>query len=376
MAGRWRVRAVVAGVVAVCVLGVGGCAGGDADAKAAARPSVAPVATVIGVWQAQQVFDRYVAARGAAVAGLDGDGFARVETGPLLAESLAVVEARRKRKADWEAGVFRRPEFLIPAERDQPGYPRTFVALSRGDSPIDNPRARALHYFVQEAAGAEWKAAVLSWVYDTPRKAGVFEDNAAALHGYDVRPREVAAFVRGAGGEAALSPRAGADREVCGRYAEWMSFTAPEGGTESADFVPGPLTSGVVEAANAAAGGNWRIVTREQVFAPAAGGVELPVVRLADGKALVTCAFTRTDRWTGDRSVTFPQGGVGSHADVEVLLGAGEAPQSGGESRRWRRTTVRWSVTVTLEVPERGPAEAVACNCLRPRPLSAEGDPE
>ncbi|MGW6868194.1 hypothetical protein ACWGHI_28435 [Streptomyces sp. NPDC054912] len=370
MAGPWRVRGVVAGLVAGCVLAAGGCAGGGADGKApaAARPSVAPVATVIGVWQAQQVFDRYVAARKAAVEGLDADGFGRVETGPLLAESLAVVEARRKRKADWPAGVFRRPEFLLPAERDQPGYPRTFVALSRGDSPIDNQRARAVHYFVQEAAGAEWKAAVLSWVYDAPRKSGVFDDNAPSLHGYDVRPREVAAFARGAGGEAALSPRAGADSEVCGRYARWMSFTAPEGEPENVDFVPGALTGGLVEAFNAGPSG-WGRVTREQAFEVTGGGAELPVVRLTDGRALVTCAFTRTDRWTG-RSVVFQHGGRGSHADVEALLGGGEEPG------RWRRTTVRWSVTVTFEVPERGPAEVVACNCVRPHPLSAEGIPK
>ncbi|MET9604568.1 hypothetical protein ABZZ17_05805 [Streptomyces sp. NPDC006512] len=220
-----------------------------------------------------------------------------------------------------------------------------------------------MHYFVQAAPGAEWKAVALSWVYDAPRRPGVFDDTAYARYGFDVRDREVAGFARGAGGEAVLSPAAGADREVCGRYAKYLTFTAPDGEAESADFVPGELTTEVVGAYNAGDAEMREVTWRQEL--EVAGGLELPVVRLADGKSLVTCTFTRTDRLTAPRSMAFRYGSGLRYREAEALLG--------GEGKSWRRTTVRWSVTASVEVPERGPADVVGCSCLRPFPLSADG---
>ncbi|AWZ16930.1 hypothetical protein DRB96_37535 [Streptomyces sp. ICC1] len=307
-----------------------------------------------------------------AVYAKDKDALAKVETGALFEESATLqylnIEpgARVMREMDWV-------DYLIPTERDQPGYPRSFTALFRGTQDREQDRAAGLYYFVQAEAGAPWKAAAKSWATDRPApqlKPGQHEDHVYGVAGFDIRDKPIAAPARGEAGSAVLSPTAAGDREVCGRYAEYLSFTAPDGEPGSDHFVPGKLTSDIVTAYNAEdkeKGWNGNIRSR---FAFEATGVDLPVLRLADGKSLVTCTFvqtTRTDSKPGqDRRFTF--GSVRLSKDwAGILLGS--------DNEWWTSTTVRRSVTATFEVPARGPADVVGCNCLNPPVLSAEGSP-
>ncbi|MFJ6798967.1 hypothetical protein [Streptomyces sp. NPDC091268] len=326
----------------------------------APAPSPSPVATVIGKEQAEQVFARYATESFAAEERRDEAAVAALQTGPLLEASRARYGQLRQGFPVGSETRYAQPVFLLPAERDQPGHPRSFVVLSK---PSWDPGGAetAVHYFVQEAPGGEWKAAAASWLNDGPTRKPK-RDAPYGYAGFGLRDKEIAPVARDAAGVVTLSPTAGADREVCGRYEEYMTFTAPDGEPQSADFVPGPLTSGIVTAYNRA-NENLDFVRKRYHF-EAVGG-ELPVVRLADGKSLVTCTFLRTDHWTGTDSAF--RYGTGRFKDVDALLGGGNA--------WWRDTTVRRSVTVSFEVPTAGPAEVVGSNSLKAPMISAEGTP-
>ncbi|MFI8503887.1 hypothetical protein ACIGFK_36095 [Streptomyces sp. NPDC085524] len=318
---------------------------------------------VIGKEQAETVFNRYAWERRDAVARRDREALAAVETGPLLAENQAWVDLLKAR-AGWAGWVdsFGRPEFLIPAEKDQQGHPRSFAVLSREFAGSGKSRASAVHYFVQEAPGGEWKAAAMSWVND--RAAAPDPARTNEVGGFRLRDKEIAAPVRDAAGVVTLSPTAAADREVCGKYAKYMSFSLPDGEPVSEHFVPGVLTGGVVGDYNRL-GEGLELVDKRVSF-EAAGG-ELPVVRLADGKSLVTCTFVRTDFWEG-RKATFKYGST-DLGDVGAVIG--------GMDKWWRDSTVRRSVTVSFEVPAGGgPADVVGSNAHVARVLSAEGTPK
>ncbi|WP_405922364.1 hypothetical protein [Streptomyces sp. NBC_00122] len=140
------------------------------------------------------------------------------------------------------------PEYLIPAERDQPGE---------------------------------------------------LDDHFHGNFHFEVRDKPIAAPVREASGAVALSPTAAEARGACGRYAQYLSFTAPNEVPESEHFTPGKLTSEVVASYNNEdKRQEWKGLIR-QSYAFEVAGAELPVLRLADGKSLVTCTFVRTDHWEG-----------------------------------------------------------------------------
>ncbi|MFD9356932.1 hypothetical protein [Streptomyces sp. NPDC060031] len=328
---------------------------------AAAPPSPAPTAAmVIGKEQAEQVFNRYAEESFDAEVRRDEEAAAKLQTGPLLEASRARYAQLKQAFPVAAESRYTQPSFLIPAERDQPGYPRSFVVLSKSSW---NPAGRetAVHYFVQEAPGGEWKAAAGSWVNDGPMKTQN-EDTPSRHAGFGTRDKEIAPVGRDAAGAVTLSPTAGADREVCERYAEYMTFTAPDGEPQSEHFVPGDLTTGIVKAYNEA-NENLDFTRRRYHFEVV--GQELPVVRLVDGKSLVTCSYRRTDHWSG-KDAAFRYG-TGRFKDVDALLGGG--------NKWWRDTTVRRSVTVTFEVPQAGPADVVGSNSLKAPLLSAEGTP-
>ncbi|MER7468579.1 hypothetical protein [Streptomyces sp. NPDC097981] len=95
-------------------------------------------------------------------------------------------------------------------------------------------------------------------------------------------------------------------------------------------------------------------------------GPEMPVLRLADGRSLVTCSFIRTDRWQGKSGASsYYTFWYGKDSPQDALLGGG--------NKHWLNTEVRLSMTVTFEVAPQGRAEVVGCNCLQPALLSAEG---
>ncbi|MGP3690227.1 hypothetical protein ACTVZO_36960 [Streptomyces sp. IBSNAI002] len=369
---RPAVLAAIAGCVALaaCSPAKGE---GKAGEKAGTSSLAPPVPTVIGWDQAEEVVTRGF--RQAASA-RDETTLATLLTGALLQESVAQVRLKRwpdnlVRKA--ETDMYRR-EYLIPTERDQPGYPRSFAVLFRMTDTAEKDRAAGMYYFVQAEPGAAWKAAARTWATDRPAPQlppEQFEDRGYGTYGFEVRDRPIAAPAREPAGAAALSPTAASDRRVCGQYAEYLGFTAPHGEPESENFVPGKLTGEVVDSYNAEDGKKeWKGDLRHR-YAFEVTGPELPVLRLADGKALVTCSYVRTDHREGKSGPTtsFKYGGENAASrDTDQLLGGGH--------KWWRNTDVRRVMTATFEVPEQGPADVVGCNCLNPPVLSAEGTPK
>ncbi|MFZ3499522.1 hypothetical protein ACODT5_41030 [Streptomyces sp. 5.8] len=343
-----------------------GAGGPKAAESKAGAPSVsaAPVmARVIGKEQAEKVFNDYAFARAFAEQGADVARVSAVEAGPLLEQTKARFE-RQKAKgwATYKGNTFERSVFVIPTEREQPGYPRTFAVISERDSGLE-VRARAVHHFAQAEAGGRWMAVAESWVNGAPpteKGAGVTPRYKALK--IEVRDKEIAApqAEPGAGG-GVLSVTAAEDRKVCGRYAQYLSFTAPRGERESEHFVPGPLTSGVVDEMNTdadQAGGRIR-----HVFGYEAVGVDLPVVKLVDGASLVTCTYVRTSHLKNKATTawfTFKK-----NTPIDDMLGGG--------GRHWADVKSRYAVTVVFEVPARGPADVVASNSLDPQLLSAQG---
>ncbi|MFD3717008.1 hypothetical protein [Streptomyces sp. NPDC058674] len=320
--------------------------------------------------QAEKVFEDQL--RGAVYA-THRDALAKVETGALLEESVTQLRLQLTASALSIRNGAYRMEYLIPAERDQPAYPRSFVVLFRMTEKPEQDRAAGLYYFVQAEAGGPWKAAAKTWAADKPASPpgrGQFEDRRYGGFGFDVRDKPIAAPARGEGGSATLSPTAAADRGACARYADYLTFTAPNGIPESEHFAAGKLTSGVVGAYNDEDGRDiWNGLIRHR-YAFEVTGAELPVLRLADGKSLVTCSFVRTDRREGKSGsdAWFTNGSLStSDRQVVTLL---------GDNKNWLRTVVRRSVTATFEVPAQGPADVVGCNCLGPELLSAEGTPK
>ncbi|MET9469658.1 hypothetical protein ABZY44_33675 [Streptomyces sp. NPDC006544] len=305
----------------------------------------------------------------------DEAGLAAVETGLLLEESRTAQRLSRSPDALVMRRAMARPEYLIPSERDQPGYPRSFVVLYRSEEKKQTERTErtaGLYYFLQAEAGCPWKAAAKTWAIDKPAvdfQSGEFDDHFYGNFHFEVRDKPIAAVVRDASGAVALSPTAAEDRSVCGRFAQYLSFTAPDGKPESEHFVPGKLTGEVVAYYNSEEGKSYDgRVTRSYAFESA--GTELPVLRLADGKSLVTCSLVRKDHWEGTKGAwIFSHGNKDTSNETKNRL-------MGGGNRKWLSTDVRNSVTATIEVPAQGPADVVACNCLNPPVLSAEGTPD
>ncbi|MHC6624664.1 hypothetical protein ACYTFC_00900 [Streptomyces globosus] len=361
--GGRRLRVGFAGGVAACAVLVSGCApsgtGGKASGPASAPPAAAPApALVIGKEQAEKVFNTFAWEQSQFRKPGGQAGIASVATDPLLAEyrARAGVPFDRGTAPTPQTG----PAYLIPAERDWPGHPRWFAVVSRNHSQKVE-RAAMMTYFTQAEPGGQWKAAAMTWMHDKPAPQlgeGEFEDRGYERFGFAVRDKEVAAVTRDAAGAAAAAPAAEEEGRVCGRYADYLSFTAPNGDPESEHFAPGRLTSDVVRDQNhpeEESGGMRRSYALEVT------GPTLPVLRLADGKSLVTCSFVRTDHWQGTSwKVRF-----GKDDPRNALLGGGAA--------YWRKATIRHSLTVTFEVPPQGKADVVGCNCRKPALLSAEG---
>ncbi|GGT09187.1 hypothetical protein GCM10010286_38220 [Streptomyces toxytricini] len=366
--GAGRVRVGLVGGVAAGAALLSGCVPSGTDGKAggpASSPSAAPPAPalVIGKEQAEKVFNTFAWEQSQFVKPGGQQGIASVATDPLLAEyrARAGVPSDRGTAPTPQTG----PQYLIPAERDWPSHPRWFAVVSRNHSQRVE-RAAMTTYFTQAEPGGQWKAAAMTWMHDKPAPQlgeGEFEDRGYERFGFAVRDEEVAEVTRDAAGAAAAVPGAEEDRRVCGRYADHLSFTAPNGDPDSEHFAPGKLTSDVVRDYNHPEDelGGVRRSYGLEVTGPA-----LPVLRLANGKSLVTCSFVRTDHW---------QGKSGGGTSWRFKFGKDDPRNAllGGGSAYWRKATVRHSMTVTFEVPPQGKADVVGCNCLKPALLSAEG---
>ncbi|MFD5623923.1 hypothetical protein [Streptomyces yangpuensis] len=364
-------RAAAVGAVAVLLAGgAAGCTGGKGSGGSpaeAAKPSVpAPPPLVIPQAEAEKVFSRFERERRTPVAWKRADSTAQVTTGPLLAEwrATAAVRALRDTSAAGSTGLVN-PAFVIPAERDQPSYPRFFVVFSKSIGREDG-QATAVHYFTQEAADGEWKAAVETWVA-TQASVALDSDSVGRFAGTAVRLRKtpVAAAGRDATGAAVLSPTPEADRAVCGRFADYTSFTTPDE-PESKEFAPGPLTDEMIGklAAKPNLPGFKSLITI--AFEHEVTGPPLPVLKLDNGSSLVACPLTRTEKTRGKNStVTFT---FNDDSDHSALLDA--------KGKEWRSTDAKLSLTALIELPPAGapgPPEVAACNCLDPQLLEISG---
>ncbi|MGW6877319.1 hypothetical protein ACWGHA_33885 [Streptomyces xanthophaeus] len=309
-------------------LALAGCspAATEAGAPAPASPSASASTAeplVIERSEAEKVFEEQL--RAAAYA-TDKDASARAETGALYEESVAMHHRRLSPTATTMRNDMHRMEYLIPTERDQPAYPRSFVVMFRMTGKPEQDRAAGLYYFVQAEAGAPWKAAAKTWATDRPagQPGEVVDDG---LGDFDLRDKPVAALARDESGAVALSPTAAVDRSVCDRFAEYLTFTAPDGEAENPHFAADKLTSDIVTAYNDEdKNKGWSGLVRYR-YAFEVTGVALPVLRLVDGKSLVTCTFVRTDRLDSKpgMSASFRFGNEGIFtAQISRLLGVDE----------------------------------------------------
>ncbi|MFJ3927752.1 hypothetical protein [Streptomyces sp. NPDC090022] len=315
--------------------------------------------------EAEKVFDRFERESLASTDWRDKEGIAKVATGPLLAEQQAGYDRRRVSDKRVNAARFTRLVFMIPAERDQPGYPRSFAVFGKPDGRDNDPQS-GVHYFVQEGPGGEWKAALASWVAAGPGFDPSGFPNASPYQPVEVkvRPTPLSAVRRDLSGAVVLSPTATADRQVCERYAEYLGTAPADGGPKGDWFAPGELTSGTVEHFKPRKSEEGTVASG---YDYATSGPELPVLRLENGKALVACSLVQNERTVAAKASAYIRLGKGD--PVDVLLG--------GKQAKWSRVDVKRSMTVLIEVPGGGggAAEVVGCNCRDPQLLSAEGDP-
>ncbi|MET9689618.1 hypothetical protein ABZY81_14230 [Streptomyces sp. NPDC006514] len=369
--GWIRGAAVGAGVVLVAA-GAAGCAGGSgsggsggpsATATAAAKPSVAPPPPlVITQAEAEKVFNQFEWERRTPAQWKSADGLAKVATGPLLTgwRATAALTAAQKDTVG-SVSALTEPTFAIPAERDQPSYPRSFVVFSKA-SGRESGQATAVDYFVQEAPGGEWKAAVETWVA-TAAPVPLDTENVVKFTGLSVQLRKTAvgAVGRDAAGAAALSATADADRAVCDRFADYMSFTTPDE-PEDDRFAPGPMTDGAVKELGEKAKGPKLKGLLTYAFEHEVTGPQLPVLKLDNGTSLVACPLLRTEKVRGtDSTVTFS---MSDGSDYSALLDA--------KDKRWRSSDAQLSLTALIELPPAGtpgPAQVASCNCVKPQLL-------
>ncbi|MER6197089.1 hypothetical protein ABT234_06885 [Streptomyces sp. NPDC001586] len=314
--------------------------------------------------EAEKVFSRFEWERRTPSGWKNADSVAEVTTGPLLTEwkANAAVRAVWKGPDRVVAGLVN-PTFAIPAEQDQPSYPRSFVTLSKMNGGEDGPPT-AIHYFVQEAPGGPWKAAVETWVATAASVPLAGENVWYAPTTVRLRKAPVAAVSRHA--EAAvLSPTAEQDREVCGRFADYISFTTPDE-PKSDQFAPEPLIDEAVRELNEKPKQPKLNGLITYTYEHEVTGPQLPVLKLDDGTSLVACPLLRTEQERGkSTTVSFTFNNASAQG---ALLDA--------EGKRWRSTEAKLSLTALIELPPAGapgPARVAACNCADPQLLEVTG---
>ncbi|AZK94126.1 hypothetical protein [Streptomyces tsukubensis] len=376
-------RLGTAGLVLLTALATGCSAaavsGGSADSGGSGSGSPSPAAPgpmVLRSQEAREIFQDYADSKAAADAALDEASIRMVQTGPLLAESLAQYAIARKSGTALPLAGYRNPTFLIPDVRSGEGYPRWFASFSKREG-RETDRTAEVHYFVQDRPGSPWRAAVGGSALTGPEPAPPlppsvrYEEFAAPLpdtkYPQDVvRPGTpmLPALDRAAAGAIRMSGTAAADRRVCDTLAASLTTTVPGEPSPAAvaadrEFASGPFTTGLRSYAVGLSGDGLR---RDYTYRATDAG--LPVFRLESGGSLVMCTLTRDHRVSapgGDRTVAFTAG-----SDTDVLLDGG---------RSFRRVDQRGSVNALVELPaDQGePATVLSGNGYAPQILSATG---
>jgi hypothetical protein len=348
-------------MVIVLLISTAGC---KTDVGATPSPSPSAAAMVITAAEAKRVFDRYDEVNAAADAALDATAIREVQTGVLLAESLAAYGIHRKAGTQDTVARHVRPTFLIPTVANAPAFPRYFAVLSKrkGD---ETDRSSIILYFTQTQAGGPWKATAGTWVVTeaagtptgpTPSAAPTPTGNTIK-----VTPKVLPELRRTTAGAVELSASADADRAVCSSYADYLTFSPPNGKVTGPRFTSGSFSNDLVRYFNRL----WNPQLKRS-YSVRTTGEHLPVFRFADGGAFVACTFERRYRVAGvgaSGTVQFDEG-----TDTDVLLGGG--------GREWRNVEEISSFAALFEVPAGNPsppATVLTCDGYGPAILSATG---
>ncbi|MEF9881129.1 hypothetical protein [Streptomyces sp. P9-A4] len=373
--GHVRTPGVLGALALLGAVLVGCTSGGGADGTTGGTPGSTSGSASSGAEPvltealARQVFEKYVRENAAADAKGDLEATARIEGGRLLEESRA--EARlRVAKGDKDTPVrYVRPVFLVPAAGSGTGAgagesaPQGFAVLSKRQGQ-ESDRSSVLHYFVRGGDGEGWRAVVATWVVTeppagTPGTSAPAPDPSPEKGVLALRPKVLPSPARGASGRAELSPTGAADAAVCGKYAEFLSFTVPGGKSDSPYFVRGEFTSKLVDFFN---GWHEKQLVRDFTYRPV--GQALPVFRLDNGGSLVTCTLEGTFHDRGRTPADWISTNEGS--DTEVLLGRA--------GRKWSTIEEVWSVTAVVEVPKGGgPSTVLSSNAYKATKMSVKG---
>lgn len=355
----WRAM----GVVVLIGTAMAGCTAGRGAGSSPGRPSGSasggPVQALTRA-QAEEVFETYVRENAAADEKGDTEAVARVEGGRLLEESRAEARLHRARGSKDKPLRYVRPVFLLPQAPQGAPAPRGFAVLSKWEG-RETDRSSVLHYFMRGEDGGSWKAVAATWVVTEPppENASAKPTPSPEQGQIKVRPKVLPALAQDGSGPVEVSPTAAADRAVCRRYADYLSFTVPAGKPDSPHFERGDFTGKLVGYFN-----DWDEKELLRSFSYEPAGEELPVLRLKNGGSLVTCTLDGTfhDRGRTPGNWIEPEAG----GDSEVLLG--------GAARKWASIEERWSVTAVLEVPEGGgPATVLSTDAYKATKLSVKG---
>ncbi|MFF3401913.1 hypothetical protein ACFYW6_25795 [Streptomyces sp. NPDC002659] len=99
----------------------------------------------------------------------------------------------------------------------------------------------------------------------------------------------LAELSQGASGTVHLSTTAPADRAVCQSFADYLTFSPPNGRLTDERFTEGGFTSELVQYFN-----GWADKDLERSMSYKTTGADLPVFRLSTGSSLVACTYIRS----------------------------------------------------------------------------------
>ena len=346
------------------LISTAGCdGGGGSGASPSPSPSPSAAAVVITAVEAQRVFDRYDKVNATADAALDATAIREVQTGVLLAESLATYVIHRKAGTPDTVARYVRPTFLIPTMADAAAFPRYFAVLSKrkGD---ESDRSSTILYFMQAQDGGPWKATASTWVVTEAHQAPTAPTPSAAPtptgNIIEVTPKVLPELRRTTSGTVELSASTDADRAVCDDYADYLTFSPPNGKVTDSRFTSGPFSSDLVRHFN-----RFENPRLKRSYSVRTTGEDLPVFRFANGGAFVACTFQRRHQVAGigaSGTVMFDEG-----TDTDVLLGGG--------GRDWRSVEEISSFAALFEVPagDALPATVLTSDGYGPEILSAAG---
>ncbi len=339
-----------------------GCAPSGGAQQALDRPAsttgAPPAALALTESQARDIFERFARESASAQERDDLAALAAVEGGQLLKESQAEERLRKARGSSEAPRRYTRPTYLIPQAVQGQAVPQAFAVLSKIEGQ-ETDRGSYLIHFARSADDGAWKAVASAWVVtEVPSGAASAAPSSSPKPGViTVQPQVMPPLAREASGAVELAPAVAGS--VCGRYAQYLSFTVPDGKPDSPDFERGDFSSKLVDYFN-----GWYDNRLQRSFSYRTVGDNLPAFRLGNGHSLVSCTLEGTHQVRGATPANWINLGTGN--DSEALLGGG--------ARKWASLDEVWAVTAVIEVPQAGrPATVLATNAYGATRLSVNG---